>query len=467
MDGPLKHRLDLTHAPLVGVLLRSRWPQFAARAITLAGFLFTILAGFFGSPVGSHNFAILFVWIAWWTALKVFFIPLGGRSWCSICPIPAAGEWMQQGWILRPSETSVASGASGKGFGLQKRWPKLLRNSWIQAGSFLAIGLFSAVTLTTPAVTAWVFLGLILTAAAVSLIFERRSFCQYVCPMGGFIGWYARVAPVELRVKDRAVCAAHTDKTCYTGCAEGAGCPWGTLPTALQANNACGLCMECLHTCPKDNVIFNLRPFGGDLNATAPRKWDDAWLGMILLGCVLAFSAVFQGTWGALKTVAFQVFSPGWFVYAGLFLLAILGVLPGLFAASVWAGQRLSGSNLSLRKAFVAQVYALIPLGFCAWLGFTLSFSLAKFAYVWPVLSDPFGWGWNLFGTAGMPWAPYLPGLTPMLVVLVLTGGLAWTGKSVIRTARETLPAPAALRMAAPLMLFSFAFVLLELWILI
>ena len=37
-----------------------------------------IFVGLFGSPVGSHNFAIIFVWIAWWTALKLVFIPLGG-----------------------------------------------------------------------------------------------------------------------------------------------------------------------------------------------------------------------------------------------------------------------------------------------------------------------------------------------------------------------------------------------------
>ena len=40
--------------------------------------VFTILAGLLGSVVGSHNFAIIFVWVAWWTALKLFFIPFGG-----------------------------------------------------------------------------------------------------------------------------------------------------------------------------------------------------------------------------------------------------------------------------------------------------------------------------------------------------------------------------------------------------
>jgi hypothetical protein len=66
-------RLDLTRYPWALSNLRNRWPQFLLRAVTLAGFVFTILTGLFGSVVGSHNFAIIFVWIAWWTALKLFF----------------------------------------------------------------------------------------------------------------------------------------------------------------------------------------------------------------------------------------------------------------------------------------------------------------------------------------------------------------------------------------------------------
>ena len=38
----------------------------------------------------------------------------------------------------------------------------------------------------------------------------------------------------------------------------------------------------------------------------------------------------------------------------------------------------------------------LLPLGLCAWIAFTISFALAKAAYILPVLSDPFGRGWNL-----------------------------------------------------------------------
>src|SRR5512141_1272076 len=78
----------------------SRLPVVLARGVPLAGFVLTVFAGLFGSVGGSHNFAIIFVWIAWWTALKLLFIPLGGRSWCSMCPIPLPGERLQRGGAL-------------------------------------------------------------------------------------------------------------------------------------------------------------------------------------------------------------------------------------------------------------------------------------------------------------------------------------------------------------------------------
>ncbi len=43
----IKHpeRIDLNHIPWIRPLLQSRWPQFLLRALTLAGFVFTIAAG--------------------------------------------------------------------------------------------------------------------------------------------------------------------------------------------------------------------------------------------------------------------------------------------------------------------------------------------------------------------------------------------------------------------------------------
>ncbi len=447
----LPERIDLYRIPWIRPLLQSRWPQFLIRSLTLAGFVFTIAAGLFGSRVGSHNFAIIFVWIAWWTALKLVFIPLGGRSWCSVCPIALPGEWLQQGGILEKRH---------RRFGLNLRWPKRLRGSWLQSSGFLLIGLFSALTLTNARVTAWVLVGLFGMAIVLSLVFERRAFCSYICPIGGFTGIYAKTAPVEVRVIDTKICAAHSEKTCYQNC------PWGLYPVALRDSSQCGLCMECLRSCPKDNIAVNLRPFGSDLGqARQSSRLDETFLALVMIGSALAFSAVFVGPWGILKSAAFAIGSPAWALYGLGFLALNLVVMPGSFALAVWMGQRWSGYKTQLRRAIANQSQVLLPLGLFAWIAFTISFALPKLNYVLSVVSDPFGWGWNLLGTANTTWSPDVSGFSPILQVALLLIGLLWSTSVAWRLAKVNNQS--VFRQTLPILTFCLVFSLAMLWLLV
>ncbi len=448
-------RYDLTRLPLVKPLLKSRWPQFIAQAIALGGFIFAIFAGLFGTPVGSHNFSIVFVWIAWWALLMLIVVPALGRGWCSVCPIPVAGEWLQRGAVLKPA---------GRGLGLGLRWPNKLRNIWLQNGSFALVALFSAVVLTQPSVTAIVLAAFLFVSLGASLIFERRAFCRYLCPVGGFIGLYSQVAPLEVRVKDTAVCAAHTEKTCYLGSPDGYGCPWQVFPGGLTKNTYCGTCFECLRTCPHDNIAINLRPPGADLLQPTGRKLDEAFKAFIMLGSALVYSAVMLGPWGALKSAAYNVGSAAWFAYAATFLAFIFGLLPGLFTLAVFIGKRMEGTRSNLRKSFTTFAYALVPLGLTAWIAFSLSFVFANLSYLWPALSDPLGWGWNLFGTARLSWTPYLTAVIPALQVGVVVGGLVWASATAVRLAREV---GGQWRQAMPVVGFCAAAALGLLWLLI
>ena len=446
-------RLDLVRVGWIRPVLESRWPLFLARAITLAGFVFTILVGLFGSPVGSHNFAIIFVWLAWWTTLKLVFIPLGGRSWCSVCPLPMPGEWLQRGGLVSRSQ---------KRRGLSLRWPKQLRGYWIQAGLFLAIGIFSAVTLTNALVTAWILLGLIGLAVGLSLVFENRAFCSNVCPIGGFTGMYSQMSPIELRVRDAAVCAAHGEKTCYQEC------PWGVYPLALKDNSACGLCMECIRVCPQDNLALNLRAFGSDLGTPRrSQRLDEAFLALVMLGSALAFSAVFTGPWGGLKSAAYAIGSQAWAAYAAGFLGFNLILLPTVYGLAVRAGQRTWKGWVTLRRSMANFAQALLPLGLFAWIAFTISFALPKLATILNVLSDPLGWGWNLFGTADSVLNTAKWNFGPLMQVAALAIGLSWSVRLIARLAAEEPPTNRLWRKTAPLAAFSLVYSLGMLWLLV
>jgi NAD-dependent dihydropyrimidine dehydrogenase PreA subunit len=375
-----------------------------------------------GTPIGGRNFAIIFVWIAWWTVLKLVLMPVAGRSWCSVCPIPVAGEWLQQGGIFR----------RGRGIGLKLRWPRRLRGQWLQLGGFAVMGLFSAVLLTRPGTTGLILLALLVAGTGLGLIFERRAFCRYLCPIGGYIGWYEQLAPLAVRVRDFDICKDCSSKACYKNC------PWGLFPAALKESFDCGLCMACVRTCPYDNMALWARPANAELaRAAEPRnaeprrrvhhRLDRAWFGLFMLICAPVYAAVMLGPWGWLTEAAAAIGSRAWFLYALGFLVVTLAVGPGLFWLAARVGWWLDGRPASAKQRAVYLSHAFSPLGLAAWMAFTMSFAFSSLSYVWPVLSDPLGLGWNLFGTADLAWQPYLMRITPLLQVVVLVGGLLWS----------------------------------------
>lgn len=442
-------RFELTGIPLVKRVLVSRWLQWSLVALTLPFFLLAILTGLFGTPAGNRNFGIVFVWIVWWALLILLLLPFAGRAWCAICPIPAPGEWLQRRALVQ-----VRPGSKLYTLGL--KWHPRLKNIWLQNAAFLAVALFSTVILTTPFASAIVLLAFFALALLTGVLFERRTFCRYLCPVGGFIGLYSQLAPVEVRVKDHAICVTHKEKSCYTGNERGYGCPWLVFPAALDKNTYCGMCTECLKTCPLDNVGLYVRPFGQDLANRNGRRLDEAYKAFIMLTCALAYSIVLIGPWSPLKQMAYDVGTLEWVMYAVGFLAANLALVPGIFLGCAWLARRWSKGKFSLRKTFVEYSYALIPLGLAAWVAFSLSFVLINFSYAWQVLSDPFGWGWNLFGTADWTWTPYLSGLVPFLQIPVLLGGLVAAIGVALRTAREQrVPSRAALPIAAFCALFT------------
>ncbi|MDH4138776.1 MAG: 4Fe-4S binding protein, partial [Anaerolineae bacterium] len=413
-------RIELTRIPLLKRLLLWRGFQPVLMLGTLFGFVLAMMTGLFGTPVGSKNFSIIFVWIVWWAVLKIVLVPLTGRLWCTMCPIPAPGEWLQRRGVL------VKRG--DKPLSLARKWPRKLDNVWLQNFGLLAVTIFSPIILTVPLVTGVVLLIFIVMAVGLSLVFERRVFCRYFCPVGGFVGLYSMVSPLELRVKDLEVCRNHREKECYLGSEKGHGCPWMVKPWRLQRNAYCGLCTECLKTCPKDNVAVNLRPFGSDLFVRAGRGLGEAYNALIMLTCALLYSAIFLGPWGWLKDWAGVATISGRVLYASVFLGINLLAVPGLFLLATALSKGLSGLQAtSLKQSFVDHACALVPMGLSMWIAFSFSFIFVNGSYALSVISDPFGWGWDLFGTRSYPWTPVLVELVPYLQVVTLIAGLIFS----------------------------------------
>ena len=182
------------------------------------------------------------------------------------------GEWLTQGGIFPGADPR-------KKFGLGLKWPRKLgpipvRGAWLQAGGFLMVGLFSAVTLTTPRLTGWVLLGILALAFALCAGFRESALSATTCaPSAALPGCMPRPRRWKCAWMT-APFAPPIPKRPATRAARGA-----CISPPLQDNSPCGLCMECVRVCPNDNVSVNLRAFGDDLvhSRRTPRLDETFW----------------------------------------------------------------------------------------------------------------------------------------------------------------------------------------------
>ena len=416
--------------PWLKWLVTRRWFQFCAIVPNLAFFLFFVIAGLFGSPVGNRNIIIVFVWIFWWFLLIGLMVPFASRLWCTVCPLPFFGDWIQRGAVARSREGNT-TGFKNKFFGLNKKWPKALSNIWLQNFGFLALCTFSVPLVTRPIVSVGVLGSLFVVAAAMALIWRLRTFCNYVCPISGFLSLYSMSSTIELRSLDPDTCLKCKDKGCIRGAGErGWACPWGVYMGKLDRNNYCGLCFECVKTCPNDNIGLMLRPFASDTNI---KGYDESWKAFIMLGLSIVYSVTLLGPWGTLKDAANPTESGQWgrfAIYAASVWTLTLLAIPFLYYVSARIGKAVAGrGDVTMKRTFLAFSYTLVPLGLMAWIAFSIPLIMVNGSYILSTLSDPMGRGWDLVGTAKFPWTPLLPQWVPYIQVPVLLLGLYFAVK--------------------------------------
>jgi len=445
------------------VNLLKTWPWFK-RLVSQRGFQFFlilpnfivfylfILSSLQGSPVGNRNIAIIFVWILWWFLLKAVFVPFGGRIWCTVCPLPAPGEW-----ISRKSLTAVRyfekpfRRLHHRFTGLEKDWPGRLDNIWLQNVLFLGLISFGIILITRPFATAMLFIAILGMTLVLSLVYRNRAFCQYLCPVGGFLGTYSMAAMTELRAVDPDVCREHRKKSCLQGDPHGWACPWNQYVGTMSRNNFCGLCMECVKSCPKDNVGVFIRPFGSDRRL---KGYDEVFNVIIMLAVAIVFSITMLGPWGIIKDAANVTESQRlvpYLTYLVVIWSLALVILPGLFTLSVKGTDRLTGGRIGMRRLMLRLTCMLIPVGMFAWIAFSLPTLMVNYNYILSVLSDPLGLGWDIFGTADFPFQPFIPEWIPIIQGFVLLVGLYLGITRGFLTIRELLP-DASLRAKAMLL---------------
>jgi hypothetical protein len=262
-SGSLRRPLNLFRLfPWLKRVLKTPSFQFNLTLPMLGGFWLIILTGLFGTKVAGRNAGPMIIWVLWLSALIILLVPIGGRVWCTVCPLPLLGEWLQRLRLARnPAELEHKS--PRRIFGVPLIWPAWLSNAWPRVLFFLLLGTFSTTIVALPPATSWMLIGLVILAIATSVFPEQRLFCRYLYPINSYISLYSTTGRVTVRSVSSQACSACTEKFCLTGSVKGWGCPYGLCVGEVDRNNDCGACMECVKTCAYDNVaVFWQRRMG-------------------------------------------------------------------------------------------------------------------------------------------------------------------------------------------------------------
>jgi polyferredoxin len=377
----------------------------------LAVFWFLVLAGLFGTKVAGRNAGPMIVWALWLPALILVLVPLGGRVWCTVCPLPLIGEWLQR--ARRRTATPPA-------------WPAWLSNAWPRVILFLLLGTFSTAIVALPPATSWLLIALVLLAVFTSYWAESRVFCRYLCPINSYIGLYAATGRVMVRSVSGETCSNCKERFCFTGSNKGWGCPYGLVAGEVDRNHDCGACLECVKTCAYDNVAVFWRRAGWD---TALASYGEAWQAIVMFALACLYCVVNLGAWDRIRDWTDLVDKRNWgafSVYALAVWIACLGVLPLAWHLLSRAGVALAGLTAQAGNRFRATAAALVPLGMACWIAFALATVLSMLTFVLQSLSDPFNWGWNLLGMAGSRWRIHGSPVIPWLQTACVLAGCAY-----------------------------------------
>jgi ferredoxin len=360
----------------VGTVLRSRWYPGVLQIPVAAVFglvAYQLLVG----PDNAHdNAGTALMWVLWWPLIPIVFVFLG-RFWCAVCPFGLISDVVQSF------------------VGLHRPVPRFLKRYgiWIIDASFLAITWSDHVwgIVESP----WgsgVLLLLLTTAVIISgALFQRRTFCRYLCFLGGLAGNYARTGMVALRA-DADICATCTSKAaCFNGTATAPGCPMFSFPRQLDSNANCTLCASCVKACPNDALTITVRKPTQELWFIRAPKLEESALATAIMGIVLiqniTMLSVGNDVLGWIRSAtgigSYAV------IFTAAFAVAVTAPV-GLLAAASWLTA--AGDRAGLWRNFARFGYALIPLDVAGHIAHNLFHLLAEGGSVISTVSSLFGY---------------------------------------------------------------------------
>ena len=302
-------------------LFKAKWFPIVPQLIMLVVFILLIIGGLgvttddsdFTYWLRNTNFSNLIIWSYWWPVIIIAAVFLG-RFWCTVCPVELITYWASR-------------------IGLRLRVPRILRSGWIITIFYIlvwTVGVYTLGVNRIPHRMSLYMLLLVILAIDISLIFRKRAFCSYVCPVGHLLGLYALMSPFEWRADDLSICKNCKTKDCVVSKNHyrllGRSCTSNLYPATIKDNRNCLLCAQCLKACPHDNIRFSMRrPFADFFSNIDLKHAQVAFI--FLVGGVVIYEILSQ--WSSSLVIL------NWLPYGFTDILGLTGTMANLVAAII------------------------------------------------------------------------------------------------------------------------------------
>jgi polyferredoxin len=377
--------------PIVRFLTLSPWPLLFLKLILVAIFVVIIIAGLYGTSSPERNIATVLTWNIWWAGLviSVFFL---GSSWCAVCPWDTLASWLVKPRLWLKNKKFIHFNNS-----LELTPPAFLRNIWLALFLFivltwleLGVGITSS-----PYFTALLSLLMIVFATMALAIFKNKAFCRYFCPVGRTIGFYSQLAPITLRPINPHLCSECSSLECYNGSESVDGCPTQLLMGTLTQNTYCTSCGNCLQSCPRQNISWQLRLQSNEVLHNLPSRWDEAGFMLGLLALTSFHGLTMMPFWESWINQVTTIVGSHLLSFSIALIISL--IVPAIFycfavISTQWIINKLYKQNkVTIKNLFTGLVMITLPLAFTYHIAHNLNHLVREGTDLLSIFLNPLG----------------------------------------------------------------------------